>query len=142
VQTYTNASLIIPNSEFISAKVINWSHQDPYIRRDLLVGVAYGSDTDLVKSLLLKAAESVKEVYTYPRKPTVLFLDFGSSSLDFKLRFWSSIDDFVTAESQLRFEIDKLFREHDVVIPFPQQDVHIMDVPSGLFQKQGCLDVK
>ncbi|GAB6143341.1 mechanosensitive ion channel family protein [Desulfocicer niacini] len=136
VQTYTNASLIIPNSEFISAKVTNWSHQDPYIRRDLLVGVSYGSDTDLVKSLLLKAAESVKEVYSYPRKPTVLFLDFGSSSLDFKLRFWSSIDDFVTAESQLRFEIDRLFREHDVVIPFPQQDVHIMDVPSGLFQKR------
>ncbi len=137
VQTYTNASLIIPNSEFISAKVINWSHQDPYIRRDLLVGVAYGSDTELVKTLLLRAADAVKEVYTYPRKPSVLFLDFGSSSLDFKLRFWSSIDDFVTAESQLRFEIDKLFREHDVVIPFPQQDVHIMDVPSGIFQKTG-----
>lgn len=137
VQTYTNASLIIPNSEFISAKVINWSHQDPYIRRDLMVGVAYGSDTALVKTLLLKAAESVNEVYSHPRKPAVLFVDFGSSSLDFKLRFWSSVDDFVTAETLLRFEIDRLFREHDVVIPFPQQDVHLMDVPSGLFQECG-----
>ncbi len=137
VQTYTNASLIIPNSEFISAKVVNWSHQDPYIRRDLLVGVAYGSDTELVKNLLLKAADSVKEVYSYPRKPNVLFLDFGASSLDFKLRFWSSIDDFVTAESDLRFEIDRLFRENDVVIPFPQQDIHIMDVPPVSFQKKG-----
>ncbi|SMC65833.1 Mechanosensitive ion channel [Desulfocicer vacuolatum DSM 3385] len=128
VQTYTNSSLIIPNSEFISAKVVNWSHQDPYIRRDLLVGVAYGSDTGLVKELLLKAADSVKHVYSYPRKPMVLFFNFGESSLDFKLRFWSGIDDFVTAESDLRFEIDKLFREHDVVIPFPQRDLHIMDV--------------
>ena len=137
VQTYTNASLIIPNSEFISSKVVNWSHQDPYIRRDLLVGVAYGSDTALVKELLLKAAASVKEVYAYPRKPSVLFLNFGESSLDFKLRFWSSIDDFVTAESELRFEVDRLFRENDVVIPFPQRDIHIMDVPPVLFQEKG-----
>jgi len=136
VQTYTNASLIIPNSEFISAKVVNWSHQDPYIRRDLLVGVAYGSDTELVKNLLLKAAYAVKGVYSYPKKATVLFRDFGESSLDLKLRFWSSIDDFVTAESELRFEIDRLFREHDVVIPFPQRDVH-MDVPPVLFQEKG-----
>ena len=136
VQTYTNASLIIPNSEFISAKVTNWSHQDPYIRRDLLVGVAYGSDTKLVEELLLKAAAAVKEVYTYPRKPMVLFLNFGDSSLDFKLRFWSSIDDFITAESQLRFEIDKIFREHGVVIPFPQRDLHILDLPSVKLQEE------
>jgi len=136
VQTYTNASLIIPNSEFISAKVVNWSHQDPYIRRDLLVGVAYGSDTELVKNLLLKAAYVVKGVYSYPQKATVLFRDFGKSSLDLKLRFWSSIDDFVTAESELRFEIDRLFREHDVVIPFPQRDVY-MDVPPVLSQEKG-----
>ncbi len=136
VQTYTNASLIIPNSEFISAKVTNWSHQDPYIRRDLPVGVAYGSDTKLVEDLLLKAAAAVKEVYTYPRKPTVLFRDFGDSSLDFKLRFWSGIDDFVTAESQLRFEIDKLFREHEVVIPFPQRDLHIPDLPTVSFRSK------
>jgi len=132
VQTYTNASLIIPNSEFISAKVTNWSHQDPFIRRDIVVGVAYGSDTALVKKLLLEAADSVKEVYAYPSKPYVLFVDFGSSSLDFKLRFWTSIDDFVTAETLLRFEIDRLFRENDVVIPFPQQDVHLMEVPPCL----------
>ncbi len=68
----------------------------------------------------------MKEVVQYPRKPVVQFIDFGESSLDFRLRFWSTINDFLTAETRLRFEIDRLFREHDVVIPFPQRDVHII----------------
>ncbi|WP_300463567.1 mechanosensitive ion channel domain-containing protein [Desulfobacula sp.] len=125
VQTYTNSSLIIPNSEFISALVTNWSHKDPYVRRDLMVGVAYGSDTQLVRKLLLEAGNSVAGVRQYPQIPRVQFINFGDSSLDFRLRFWSVIDDFVEAESQLRFEIDRLFRVHHVVIPFPQRDVHL-----------------
>jgi small-conductance mechanosensitive channel len=135
VQTYTNSSLIIPNSEFISALVTNWSHKDPYIRRDLMVGVAYGSDTELVRTLLLEAGETVTEVRKYPHIPRVQFVSFGDSSLDFRLRFWSVIDDFVEAESKLRFEIDRLFRAHKVVIPFPQRDVHMAgtlpDSPAG-----------
>lgn len=127
VQTYDNSTLIIPNSEFISSRVTNWSHRDPYIRRDLMVGVAYGSDTSLVERILLQAAQDVKEVVKYPRKPVVQFIDFGQSSLDFRLRFWSTINDFLTAETRLRFEIDRLFRENDVVIPFPQRDVHLVD---------------
>ncbi|MFO7749363.1 MAG: mechanosensitive ion channel, partial [Desulfobacteraceae bacterium] len=124
VQTYTNASLIIPNSEFISAQVTNWSHSDQQIRRDLPVGVAYGSDTELVQQLLLKAAENVKEVRNTPYRPAVQFINFGESSLDFRLRFWSVLDDFVAGESRLRFEIDRLFRENNVQIPFPQRDIH------------------
>jgi small-conductance mechanosensitive channel len=125
VQTYDNSTLIIPNSEFISSRVTNWSHRDPYIRRDLPVGVAYGSDTALVEQLLLEAADHVKEVVQYPRKAVVQFIDFGESSLDFRLRFWSTINDFLTAETRLRFEIDRLFRENGVEIPFPQRDVHM-----------------
>ncbi|EMS80254.1 mechanosensitive ion channel family protein [Desulfotignum phosphitoxidans] len=125
VQTYDNSTLIIPNSEFISSRVTNWSHRDPYIRRDLLVGVAYGSDTALVEQLLLEAADHVKEVVQYPRKAVVQFIDFGESSLDFRLRFWSTINDFLTAETRLRFEIDRLFRENSVEIPFPQRDIHM-----------------
>ncbi|MBU0463593.1 MAG: mechanosensitive ion channel, partial [Proteobacteria bacterium] len=99
----------------------------------LMVGVAYGSDTKLVKKLLLQAADSVKEVYEYPHKPRVQFIDFGDSSLDFRLRFWSDIDNFVEAESNLRYEIDRLFKAHNVVIPFPQRDLHIMSKP-GVIQ--------
>ncbi|MBU3953917.1 MAG: mechanosensitive ion channel, partial [Proteobacteria bacterium] len=109
--------------------VTNWSHKDPHLRKDLAVGVAYGSDTELVKKLLLQAADIVPQVYAYPKKPVVQFINFGDSSLDFRLRFWSTIDDFVEAESNLRFEIDRLFREHDVVIPFPQRDLHIVSGP-------------
>ncbi len=125
VQTYDNSTLIIPNSEFISSRVTNWSHKDPYIRRDLKLGVAYGSDTALVETLLLQAADNVKEVVQYPRKAVVQFIDFGESSLDFRLRFWSTINDFLTAETRLRFEIDRLFRENGVEIPFPQRDIHM-----------------
>jgi len=131
VQTYTNSSLIIPNSEFISALVTNWSHKDQFIRRDLLVGVAYGSDTELVKTLLLQAADSVTEVYESPQTPRVQFINFGDSSLDFRLRFWSDIDNFIEAESKLRFEIDRLFKENNVVIPFPQRDIHILSGPGA-----------
>ena len=130
VQTYTQSTLIIPNSEFISAQVTNWSQRDPYIRRDLPVGVAYGSDTALVKDLMLRAAGNVKEVRNYPYKPAVQFINFGESSLDFRLRFWSVLDDFIAAESNLRFEIDRLFRENGVSIPFPQRDLHMK---SGFF---------
>ncbi|MCF8092613.1 MAG: mechanosensitive ion channel [Desulfotignum sp.] len=139
VQTYDNASLIIPNSEFISSLVTNWSHRDPYIRRDLKLGVAYGSDTALVEKLLFQAADTVKEVYHHPRKPQVQFIDFGESSLDFRLRFWSTIDEFLTAETRLRFEIDRLFRENDVVIPFPQRDVH-MKLPAKQEKAEEKLD--
>ncbi len=91
-----------------------------------MVGAAYGSDTELVKKLLLQAADSLKEVYDSPQKPRVQFINFGESSLDFRLRFWSDIDNFVEAESNLRYEIDRLFKAHNVVIPFPQRDLHIM----------------
>jgi small-conductance mechanosensitive channel len=124
VNTYTNSSLIIPNSEFISAQVTNWSHNDPYVRRDLMVGVSYSSDTDLVEKVLLEAADKVKGIRYYPRKPVVQFINFGDSSLDFRLRFWCSIDDFVEAESRLRFVITQLFRENSIEIPFPQRDLH------------------
>jgi potassium-dependent mechanosensitive channel len=136
VQTYTNSSLIIPNSEFISALVTNWSHKDPFIRRDLMVGVAYGSDTALVKTLLLQAADSVTEVYDNPQKPRVQFINFGDSSLDFRLRFWSDIDNFIEAESKLRFETDRLFKANKVVIPFPQRDVHILSGPQVRLEKE------
>ncbi|MGM0418086.1 MAG: mechanosensitive ion channel domain-containing protein [Thermodesulfobacteriota bacterium] len=138
VNTYTNSSLIIPNSEFISAQVTNWSHNDPYVRRDLVVGVSYSSDTDLVEKVMLEAADKVKGIRYYPKKPAVQFINFGDSSLDFRLRFWCSIDDFVEAESRLRFMITQLFRENGIEIPFPQRDLHfknamppVKDAPQG-----------
>ncbi|MBL6995056.1 MAG: hypothetical protein ISR66_14290, partial [Desulfobacula sp.] len=96
----------------------------------------YGSDTALVKTLLLQAADSVTEVYDSPQKPRVQFINFGDSSLDFRLRFWSDIDNFIEAESKLRFEIDRLFTANKVVIPFPQRDLHILSGPQIRLKKE------
>ncbi|MDY0131931.1 MAG: mechanosensitive ion channel [Desulforegulaceae bacterium] len=125
VQTYTHSSLIIPNSEFISAQVINWSHRDPFIRRDLNARVSYSSDTALVEKVLLQAANKVPEIRLYPKKPIVQFIAFGESGMEFRVRFWSTIDDFLVAESKLRFAIAKIFKENNIEIPIPKRDIYI-----------------
>jgi len=127
VQTFDNASLIIPNSEFISQQVTNWSFKDLRLRRIITVGVAYGSDVELVRKTLLEIAHSLPRVLKRP-KPDVLFDDFGDSTLIFKLRVWSTIEDFIKAETDIRFEIDRIFRERNIEIAFPQRDIHIRSV--------------
>jgi potassium-dependent mechanosensitive channel len=125
VQTYDNASLIIPNSEFISNKVINWSFKDHRIRRVITIGVAYGSDTALVSGTLKEIAEKAQWVLKTP-EPDVLFSDFGDSALIFKLRVWTLVDHMVKVETHIRFEIERLFRARHIEIPFPQHDVHVI----------------
>ncbi|MDY6904617.1 MAG: mechanosensitive ion channel [Thermodesulfobacteriota bacterium] len=124
VQTYDNASLIIPNSELISKQVTNWSFKDKRLRRSIDVGVAYGSNTELVRETLLEVAANTPRVLKYP-KPDVVFKDFGDSALVFRLRIWTNVAYFYAVETSIRFEIDRLFRERGIVIAFPQRDVHI-----------------
>ena len=103
VQTYDNASLIIPNADLISNQVTNWSFKDKRIRRNIEVGVAYGSDIVLVKETLLEIAQNNKKILKYPR-PDVLFRDFGDSALAFRLRLWTDIDNMIVVDtgSQVR----------------------------------------
>jgi small-conductance mechanosensitive channel len=129
VQTYDNASIIIPNSEFISSQVTNWSFKDKRLRRNIDVGVAYGSNIELVRESLLDIANNTKHVFKQP-KPEVLFRDFGDSALIFRLRVWTDIDNMLRVETAIRFEIDACFREKGIVIAFPQRDVHLFtEVP-------------
>jgi len=131
VQSFDNASLIIPNSEMLSNKITNWSFQDPKVRRQVDVGVAYGSDVHLVRELLLQIAAEMPEVLGDPA-PRVDFMDFGNSALIFRIRFWiSSPDHWLTAPTEFRFRIDEEFKKHDIEIAFPQQDIHIRSA-SGL----------
>lgn len=130
IQTWDNASLIIPNSEFISGRVTNWSFKDMRLRRNIDVGVAYGSDVELVRRTLLEIADKHPRVFKKP-EPSVLFLDFGDSALIFRLRVWTTIDACIQVETDIRFEIDRLFRERGVEIPFPQRDIHIRSVVSS-----------
>ena len=105
-------------------QVTNWSFKDQRLRRNIIVGVAYGSDTELVRETLLEIAKGHTKVLKRP-KPDVLFQDFGDSALVFKLRLWTTIDHFVSVETDVRFAIDQLFRERGIEISFPQRDIHI-----------------
>ncbi|MDR3556272.1 MAG: mechanosensitive ion channel [Syntrophobacteraceae bacterium] len=130
VQTRDNATLFVPNSELITNKLINWSHRDRRVRLTVAVGVAYGSDTKKVRALLLQAARSVQGVLHAPA-PEVLFSNFGASTLDFQLRFWiGNMDQDLLLLSHVRYEIDRLFRENDIEIAFPQSALHIQSAPA------------
>ncbi|MFK7783123.1 mechanosensitive ion channel family protein [Psychroserpens sp.] len=127
--TIDNKVLVIPNHLYLENSLYNWTQNGTITRESISVGVAYGSDVQLVKKLLLQAASTHPDVISTP-EPIVLFTNFGESSLDFKLVF--TINDSFKAvfpKSDIRFEIDKLFREHNVSIPFPQRDIHIKQQP-------------
>ncbi|WP_316929942.1 mechanosensitive ion channel family protein [Aquimarina macrocephali] len=121
--TIDNKVLIIPNHKYLTSILYNWTQNGKVTRESITVGVAYGSDTELIKELLTKAALSNTYVLKEPA-PLVLFTDFADSSLNFKLIF-SINDSFqaVVPQSEIRFEIDRLFREHNISIPFPQRVV-------------------
>jgi small-conductance mechanosensitive channel len=123
VETRDSISVIVPNSKLVGEQVVNWNHSDDKARFAVGVGVAYGTDTRLVKELLLRIARENPDVLPDP-EPFVRFINFGDSSLDFELHFWST--QFMIIEnvkSDLRFNIDDAFRQHNIAIPFPQRDV-------------------
>jgi small-conductance mechanosensitive channel len=123
IETRDQVTKIVPNSKLVSEYVINWSTSGKLARFYVSVGVTYSSDVNLVTDLLIRAAKEHRDVLQAPR-PKVMFRDFGNSSLDFHLYFYSS--ELLTIEvikSEIRYRILELFREHDVVIPFPQRDL-------------------
>ncbi|SHJ55698.1 mechanosensitive ion channel family protein [Aquimarina spongiae] len=124
--TIDNKVLIIPNHKYMTSSLYNWTQNGALTRESVSVGVAYGSDTQLVKELLIQAALSNPHVLKQP-EPLVLFTDFADSSLNFKVIFTIN-DSFqgVIPKSEIRFEIDRLFREHNINIPFPQREVTIV----------------
>jgi small-conductance mechanosensitive channel len=126
VVTNDNITMIVPNADFISNTVTNWSHGDPKVRIRVPIGVAYGSDLKLLQRLLLEAAEEHPKALRDP-SPVVLFTEFGDSSLNFELGVWTQE---MTATpihftSQMNFIIEQKLRENDIEIPFPQRDLHV-----------------
>jgi small-conductance mechanosensitive channel len=124
IETFDRSSLLVPNSKLIGEQITNWTHRDRTLRRKIDVGVAYGSDIQLVDKLLKEVAKTHQHILRFPH-PFVRFSNFGDSSLEFTLYFYSTIDYGWMAESDLRFEIDRVFREHGIVIAFPQRDIHV-----------------
>lgn len=127
VRTFSNTHILVPNSYFLENSITNWTHNDNVVRCQITVGVIYGSPTQQVKELLLEAALANSFVLHQP-EPYVWFTDFGDNSLVFNLFFWISVTNVVgrqKTESEVRFTIDQLFRDHGIVIAFPQQDLHL-----------------
>lgn len=125
LETRDNIILIVPNSKLINESLINWSHIENNTRFEISFGVAYGSDVKKVEKITLECALKHKLVESNP-EPIVYFSDFGNSSLDFRLLFYSKQTFRVEKiKSDLRFAIDESFRQNNVTIPFPQRDVHL-----------------
>ncbi|MFC2176043.1 mechanosensitive ion channel family protein, partial [Bacteroidota bacterium] len=125
LETRDGIILIVPNSAFITGHVVNWTHNTRLNRFRVNVGVAYGSDVNKVRNLLIKCAKDHQEVVLNP-EPYVFFEDFGDSQLSFSLYFFSrSIFRIEFVKSDIRFAIDEAFRKSGVTIPFPQRDIHI-----------------
>ncbi len=125
--TRDNVVVLVPNSKLVTESVVNWSHNEESVRFRVSVGVAYGSDTALVKRLLSQVAYSHPNVLNTPN-PLIRFIGFGNSSLDFELLFWATVSEFNFIEdikSDLHFGIDAAFRANNVTIPFPQQDLWV-----------------
>jgi small-conductance mechanosensitive channel len=125
VTTPDNVDIIVPNGEFVTKEVVNQTLDDRKVRLRVEVGVAYGSDTELVRDTLLRVAEDHPLVLREP-PPRVLFAEFGDSSLDFTLFAWVQDPlERMLVSSDLRFAIDRAFRDAEIEIPFPQRDLHL-----------------
>ncbi len=128
IETFTRASVIIPNSELLSGALTNMTHKDQYGRVDVDVGVAYGSDVDQVMSILQECLDAHPRILRYPES-SVVFLGFGESSLDFQARgFIDSVVWRLFVRSDLLVAINRRFQEAGIEIPFPQRDLHIKDI--------------
>ena len=124
IETFQRASVIVPNADIVSNSLVNLTLKDRYGRIEIKVGVAYGSDVEKVKGILLKVARSNDRILKFPA-PRVLFSDFGESSLDFELLcFTNNVLEKRAIASEMRFEINRLFNEEKIEIPFPQRVVH------------------
>jgi len=125
IKTRDNIRIIVPNSKLTSDNVINWTSNGRNTRFSVTIGVAYGSDVEKVMEILKKVAVENKHIRKKP-EPFVRFEDFGDSALIFGLYFYTDEAFWVeNIKSELRVQIDKLFRENNIEIPFPQQDVYL-----------------
>jgi small-conductance mechanosensitive channel len=126
VVTNDNIAIIVPNSEFVSNSVTNWSYTDRSVRFNFEVGVSYRSDPELVRRLLIQVAGQHPGVLKDPKADAML-QGFGDSALTFILRVWTRQYSTTpgTLRSELNFMIWNIFKEHGIEIPFPQRDIHI-----------------
>ncbi|MGQ7946908.1 mechanosensitive ion channel family protein [Flavobacterium sp. WC2509] len=127
VTTFDGADVVIPNGELLNQNLTNWTLGSSSRRSEIRFGVAYGTDLELTKNLLFVILEKNTNVLMRPQ-PAIWFTKFGDSSIDLVLKYWISHFDFDNdTRSELIIAIDKTLKENNIVIPFSQQDIHIIN---------------
>ena len=127
IRSLDGRHMIVPNSFFLESNVVNWTLSDDLMRAKVSVGVIYGSPTRLVEKLIKQVVSEDEEILKRP-DPTIIFEEFGDNSLNFDVYFWvkaRSPMEMRKVQSRVRFRIDDLFRDNNLVIAFPQRDVHL-----------------
>jgi len=130
LRTWQGAEIIVPNAQLVSEEVTNWTHSDARRRMEIPIGVAYGTSPQRVIDILAAAAKTGSDILPEP-EPTVLFMNYGDSALEFEVRAWTAnFDNFQQVRSALMVVLSSALAEHGIEIPFPQRDLHIKTLPS------------
>jgi potassium efflux system protein len=144
ITDWDRKELIVPNKEFITSRMVNWTLSDKVLRVVLPVGIAYGSDTRKAEEILHRVAQEHPLVLDDP-KPIILFMDFGDSALGFEARIYiAGIEHYLRVRHEMNMRIDEEFRKADITIAFPQRDVHLdslTPVQVQLVEGRGLADV-
>ncbi len=131
ITTYDGADIIVPNGDFITQKLTNWTHSNSYRRIELIVGVAYGTSLDKVTKLINHLLSERKDVMKYPSH-NVIVQGFADSSVNFRILFWTNdFDNWIKLKSDVLKDIYQAFAGNGIQIPFPQQDIYIKSLPDN-----------
>jgi small-conductance mechanosensitive channel len=136
ITTWDGADVIIPNGDLLGSHLVNWTMANSKRRSEIIVGVAYGTDLKKAKSLINETLINNKQVLKNPA-PVIWVINFAESSIDFSIKYW--VAHFIYAndiKSDLIIEIDNIFRENNIVIPFPQRVLHIHNSPNNSENKE------
>jgi small-conductance mechanosensitive channel len=132
IRTFDGAEVIVPNANLISNEVTNWTLSDRKRRIQILVGVAYGTDPNKVLKILRETIDNNDQILDTP-EPMILFREFGNSSLNFDVRFWTADSStWMELQSSVNVEINNAFKKEGIEIPFPQRDLHLRSVDKGI----------
>ncbi|MEI6265539.1 MAG: mechanosensitive ion channel domain-containing protein [Sphingobacteriia bacterium] len=131
ISTFDGADIIVPNGDFITQKLTNWTHSNSYRRIELIVGVAYGTSLDKVTILINQLLSQRTDVMKYPSH-NVIVQGFADSSVNFRILFWTNdFDNWIKLKSDVLKDIYQQFAENGIQIPFPQQDIYIKSLPDN-----------